>query len=145
MANVGTYLYFPGNTEAAFNFYKSIFGGDFINGIARFGDIPMAAGMPSFSEAEKQMVLHIALPILGGHKLLGTDAPGSLGFNVQAGNQIYINLEPDTRAETERLFEALTKDGCIKQPLCDVFRGAYYGSGKDRFGILWMFNCSEKA
>lgn len=145
MANVGTYLNFEGNTEAAFNFYKSIFGGDFINGIARFGDIPMAEGMPAFSEAEKQMVLHIALPILGGHKLLGTDAPGSMGFKTEAGNQVCINLEPDSRAETERLFEALTAGGSVEQPLCDMFLGTYYGSGKDRFGIQWMFNCSEKA
>ena len=60
------------------------------------------------TEADKNLVMHVALPILGGHMLMGTDAPESLGFSVKRVNNIYINLEPDTRKETERLFKALS-------------------------------------
>jgi PhnB protein len=87
MARVSTYLNFPHHTEEAFNFYKSVFGGEFGgSGIARFGDIPAAEGMPPLAEAEKNLVMHIELPILGGYLLMGTDAPESMGFSVNFGN-----------------------------------------------------------
>jgi PhnB protein len=146
MARVATYLNFPRNTEAAFNFYKSVFGGEFGGrGIARFKDIPPSDGAPSIADADKNLVMHIELPITGGHVLMGTDAPESMGFNVNFGNNVYINLEPDTRAETKRLFNALSKDGKVTMELADMFWGAYYGSCTDKFGVQWMFNCSEKA
>ena len=144
MAKVSTYLNFPRSTEEAFNFYRSIFGGEFIGGIARFSDIPSPEGMPPLPEADKNLVMHIALPILGGHVLMGTDAPESMGFKVNMGNNVYINLETDTRTETERLFKALSAGGTVEQELQDMFWGAYYGSCKDRFGVQWMFNCAEK-
>jgi PhnB protein len=145
MARTSTYLNFPRNTEDAFNFYKSIFGGEFGNeGIARFGDIPVTDDMPPMREADKNLVMHVELELLGGHKLMGTDAPESMGFNIQQGNNIYINLEPDTREETKRLFDALSADGAVEMELQDMFWGAYYGSCKDKFGVQWMFNCSEK-
>ena len=144
MAKVSTYLNFTGNTEEAFTFYKTVFGGDFIGGIARFGDIPPSEDMPPMSDADKNLVMHIALPILGGHMLMGTDAPESMGFRVVFGNNVYINLEPDTRAETRRLFIALSAGGKVEQELQDMFWGDYYGSCKDKFGVQWMFNCSEK-
>jgi len=144
MAKVSTYLNFPHSTEAAFNFYKSVFGGEFIGGISRFGDIPPSVDMPPVPEADKNMVMHVALPILGGHVLMGTDAPESMGFKVNPGNNVYINLEPDTRAETQRLFKALSAGGKIEQELQDMFWGDYYGSCKDKYGVQWMFNCTEK-
>ena len=145
MARVSTYLNFSRNTEEVFNFYKSIFGGEFSGGgIARFGDIPPAEGMPPIAEEDKNLVMHIELPILGGHVLMGTDAPESMGFHVNFGNNIYINLEPDTKAETKRLFDALAFGGIITMELQDMFWGAYYGSCTDKFGVQWMFNCSEK-
>ena len=144
MSTVGTYLNFPRSTEEAFNFYKSVFGGEFQGGINRFKDIPAAPGMPPIAEADKTLVMHIALPILGGHLLMGTDAPESMGFNVNFGNNVYISLHPDTRKETERLWKALSAGGKVEQELGDMFWGAYYGSCSDKFGVKWMFNCEEK-
>ena len=83
------------------------------------------------------------LPILGGHVLMATDAPASMGFTVEKGNNMHINLEPDTKAETKRLFDALSKDGKVTMELADMFWGAYYGSCTDKYGINWMFNCTE--
>ena len=145
MARVSTYLNFSRNTEEAFNFYKSVFGGDFTGGINRFKDIPAAPAQPPVPEADKNLVMHIELPIVGGHVLMGTDAPESMGFKVNFGNNVYINLEPDTRKETKRLFDALSAGGAVEMPLADMFWGAYFGSCKDKYGVKWMFNCPEKA
>jgi PhnB protein len=145
MAQVGTYLNFPRNTEEAFNFYKSVFGGEFSRGgIARFKDIPPTDGMPPLADEDLNLVMHVELPILGGHLLMGTDAPESMGFKVNPGNNVYINLVPDSKAETKRLFEALALGGTITQELQDMFWGAYYGSCTDKFGVQWMVNYSEK-
>ena len=145
MSKVSTYLNFSRNTEEAFNYYKNIFGSEFSGGgIARFKDIPVQEGMPPLSEADKDLVMHIELPILGGHVLMGTDAPESMGFKVNQGNNYNIMLEPDTRTETKRLFDALSKEGKITQELQMMFWGSYYGSCTDKFGIQWMFNCTEK-
>jgi PhnB protein len=88
--------------------------------------------------------MHIALPILGGHVLMGTDAPESMGFKVSLGNNIYINLQPDTRTETDNLFKGLSAGGKVEQELQEMFWGDYYGSCQDKFGVRWMFNCEEK-
>lgn len=144
MARVSTYLNFPGQTEAAFRFYQSIFGGEFIGGIQRFGDMPSAEGMPPLPEKDKNLVLHMALPILGGYLLMGSDAPESMGFHVNFGNNMHINLETDTREETERLFNALAEGGNITMPLQDMFWGDYFGSCTDKFGVQWMVNCLSK-
>lgn len=145
MSRVSTYLNFPRNTEEAFNFYKTVFGGEFSGGgVARFSDIPPQDGMPPLAEADKNLVMHIELPILGGHILMATDAPETMGFSVNAGNNVHINLEPDTREETKKLFDALSAGGKITMALQDMFWGAYYGSCTDKFGVQWMFNCVEK-
>lgn len=140
MARVSTYLNFPRNTEAAFTFYQSVFGGEFLGGIHRFGEIPPSEGFPPLPDADKNLVMHIALKTLGDHVLMGTDAPESMGFKVNMGNNVYINLETDSREETERLFKALSAGGVIEQELQDVFWGAYFGSCTDKFGVRWMFN-----
>ena len=143
MARVSTYLNFPRSTEEAFLFYKSVFGGDFAGPIMRFGDIPDQPGQPPAAEADKNLVMHVELPILGGHALMGTDAPESMGFTVVAGNNVMINLEPDTRAETDRLFAALAEGGKVEMPLAEMFWGGYFGSLVDRYGVRWMLNCAE--
>jgi len=125
--------------------YRSVFGGQFNGPIHRFGEAPAAPGQPPLSETDKNLVMHIELPILAGHVLMGTDAPASMGFSVVHGNSVHINLEPDTRAETDRLFSALSIGAKVDMPLQDMFWGAYFGSLTDRFGIRWMFNCSGKA
>lgn len=145
MARVSTYLNFPRNTEEAFHFYKSVFGGEFGNdGIARFKDIPPMEGMPPLPEGDKNLVMHVELTITGGHVLMGTDAPESMGFTVKPGNNVHINLEPDTREETKRLYDALSAGGKITMELQDAFWGAYFGSCVDKYGINWMFNCATK-
>jgi PhnB protein len=144
MSSVSTYLNFPGNTEEAFNFYKSVFGGEFQGGIQRMGQVPPQPGQPSLSENDKNLVMHVALPILNGHLLMGTDASESMGFHVTFGNNIFVNLEPDTRAETDRLFAALSKGGKVEMKLQEMFWGDYFGSCTDQFGVQWMFNCVSK-
>ena len=144
MASVSTYLNFVNQTEEAFNFYKSVFGTEFIGSIARFGDIPPSDDMPPIAEADKNLIMNVALPILGGHVLMGTDAPESMGFKLTMGNNVYITLHPDTREETDRLFQALSDGGKVEQELQDMFWGDYYGSCEDKFGVHWMFNCDEK-
>jgi PhnB protein len=145
MARVSTYLNFPRNTEEAFLFYKSVFRTEFQGPLMRFKDGPPCPGQPPLSEADSRLVMHVALPILGGHVLMGTDSPDSMGFKLNPGNNVYINLEPDTRAETERLFAALSEGGTVEMALQDMFWGAYWGTLTDRFGIHWMFNCAAKA
>ncbi len=144
MAKVSTYLNFPRSTEAAFNFYKSVFKTEFSTPIGRFKDIPAQLGQPPLSEADRNLVMHVALPILGGHVLMGTDAPESMGFTVRQGNNMYINLEPDTHTETDRLFNALAANGKVEMPLQEMFWGGYFGSLTDQFGVNWMFNCTSK-
>lgn len=145
MASVSTYLNFPGNTEQAFEFYRTVFGGDFADGVKRFGDNPPCPDQPPMSEKDRNLVMHVALPILGGHLLMGTDAPESMGFTLTEGNKVHINLHPDTRAETDRLFNALGEGGKIGMPLQEMFWGGYFGFLTDRFGINWMFNCEAPA
>ena len=99
--------------------------------------------MPPMPESILDQVMHVCLTITGGHKLMGTDAPEEMGFQLIMGNNVFLNLQPDTRAETLRLFQALSEGGVVQQELQDMFWGAYYGSCTDKYGIQWMFNCEE--
>ena len=142
MARVTTYLNFPGNTEEAFNHYKTIFNGEFSGvGLRRFGDIEMPAGLPPLSDADKKLIIHAELTILAGHVLMATDAPESMGLKLERGNNMHINLEPDSKKEAKRLFDALSEGGNVTMPLEDMFWGAYFGTCTDKYGINWMFNC----
>jgi PhnB protein len=145
MARVSTYINFSNYTEDAFLFYKKVFGTEFTApGIRRFGDMPAMEGMPPTPDELKNLVMHVELPITGGHILMGTDAPEQMGFKVSFGNNIYINLEPDSREETKKLFEALSAGGKVEMELQDMFWGAYFGSCTDKYGVKWMFNCPAK-
>lgn len=143
MARVSTYLNFERDTEAAFNFYRSVFGTEFIGDIDRMGTAPEDPERP-LAEEDRNLVMNVQLPILGGHVLMGTDAPTSMGFQLVKGNNVYINLEPDTRAETDKLFDTLREGGDVEVELQQMFWGDYFGSLTDKFGVKWMFNCSEK-
>jgi len=138
MATTSTYLNFAGTTEAAFTFYKSVFGTEFVGGIFRMDDAPPQEGQPAMSEADKQLVMNVQLPILGGHLLMGTDATESMGMTVNQGNNIYINLHPDTRAEADSLFAALSDGGTVEMPMMEMFWGDYFGSLVDQYGVQWM-------
>jgi len=145
MGKVGTYLNFARSTEEAFNFYKSVFGGEFEgDGIMRLGDTPPQEGMPPLAAGDKNLVMHVSLSILDGHLLMGTDAPESMGFKLNPGNNIHICLDPDSKTETKKLFDKLAVGGKITMELQDMFWGAYYGTCTDKFGVQWMFNFSKK-
>jgi len=145
MARTSTYLNFPDHTEEVFNFYKSVFKTEFNGkGIMRFGDIPPQEGGPPMTDELKNLVMHVELPITGGHVLMGTDAPEQMGFTVKFGNNVYINLEPDSREETKKLFTALSAGGKVEMELQEMFWGDYFGTCTDKFGVQWMFNCSAK-
>lgn len=137
MATLNPYLNFPGNTEEAFNFYKSVFGGDFVGGINRFKDTPESDKIP---DNEKNKVMHVALPVGKGNTLMATDALESMGQKVNAGNNIYLSLEAESKEEAEKLFNGLSAGGKVTMPLDDAFWGAYFGMLTDKFRIHWMVN-----
>jgi PhnB protein len=144
MASVGIYLNFSGQTEEAFNFYKSVFGTDFANGISRFGDMPPMEGAPEIPEDEKGLVLNVTLPILGGHLLMGSDVPPSMSNGFVMGRNTYIVLAPDSRAEADRLFAALSDGGEVEMGMSEQFWGDYWGSFMDKYGVQWMISTSSK-
>lgn len=140
MARVSTYLNFMGNAEEAFEFYRSVFGTDYLVPIQRMGDVPADPAGPTLSDAERRMVMHVELPILAGHVLMATDMVASMGHELKVGNNTTINLEPDTLEETQRIFDALSEGGSDTAPLTEMFWGATWGTCLDRFDVRWMFN-----
>ncbi len=139
MVTINPYLNFPGNTEEAFNFYKSVFGGEFY--ITRFKDTPEADKIPA---NEKDKIMHIALPIGKGNVLMATDALESMGQKLTPGNNFYLTIQPESKEEAEKLFNGLSAGGKVTMPLQDAFWGAYFGMLKDKFGIQWMVNYDYK-
>lgn len=142
MAHTSIYLNFMGNAEEAFNHYKRVFGTEFSAPIMRMGEIPDQDGMPSLSEEEKNKVMHVALPILGGTEIMATDVLESLGHKLIEGNNVTISLNPDTKDEADRLFKELSTGAKEDVPPHDEFWG-YWGTCKDEFGVRWMFNISN--
>lgn len=138
MSKLNPYLNFGGNAEEAFNFYKSVFGGEF-SSVVRFGDMPME-GAP-VSDADKDKIMHMALPI-GDDLLMASDALESFGQTVTAGNNSYISVHPETKEEADRLFAGLSEGAEIEMPIADQMWGDYFGSLKDKFGVGWMVNYS---
>ena len=131
MAGVSTYVFFPGMTEEAFEFYRSAFGTEFAGeGVMRFADAPDSGGMP---EDQAHLVMHVGLPILGGHMLMGTDSP-----DVKMGDNVTIMLNPDTREAADDLFAKLSDGASNVQPMADMFWGDYWGSFTDKFGLGWQ-------
>jgi PhnB protein len=141
MAVINPYLNFQGNTEEAFNFYKSVFGGDFAGGIFRFKDTPEADKMPA---NERDKVMHIALPIGKNNMLMATDALESMGQKVNPGNNFYLSINTDNKEEADKLFNGLSAGGSIEMAMNDTFWGAYFGMLQDKFGIKWMVSYDNK-
>lgn len=142
MAHTSIYLNFMGNAEEAFNHYKKVFRTEFSAPIMKIGNIPNQEGMPELSEADKNKVMHVALPILGGTEIMATDMLESMGHKLVEGNNVTISLNPDTKDEADRLFNELSSGGKEDVPPHDEFWG-YWGTCKDRFGIRWMFNITN--
>lgn len=140
MSQFNPYLNFPGNTEEAFNFYKSVFGGEFA-GVMRFGDME---GCSEIAEADKSKIAHIALPVGEGNMLMGTDSLESMGQKLEFGNNIYVCISPDSREEADRIFGSLSEDGKVEMPMTDMPWGGYFGSFTDKFGAQWMLHHDTK-
>ncbi|MBI4790211.1 MAG: VOC family protein [Chloroflexi bacterium] len=135
MTKLNTYLNFAGNTEEAFDFYKSVFGGEFTS-VVRFKDMPME-GM-DIPKADENKIMHIGLPIGKEDVLMASDTLESFGQKRIQGNNVSLSIHPDSRAEADRIFNALSAGGVIEMPIADAPWGDYYGSFKDKFGVQWM-------
>lgn len=142
MAYTSTYLNFDGTTEAAFTFYKTVFGTEFVAGIMRMGDVPPEAGQPSMSDEQKQLVVNVTLPITGGHLLMGGDVPESMRLHFVQGSNVDIAISLDTPTEADRLFAALSEGGQVEMAMSPMFWGDYFGSLIDQYGIHWMVSTS---
>jgi PhnB protein len=132
------YLNFNGNAEEAFNFYKSVFGGEFAV-VMRFGDSPQC---PDMAEGDKNLIMHIALPIGDGGILMASDAVESLGQKLTVGNNFYISLSPSSKDDADRIFAGLSDGGKVEMQLQDMPWG-YWGCLADKFGVQWMVNVSS--
>jgi PhnB protein len=142
MTTVNVYLTFDGKCEEAFDFYKSVFGGEFPY-VGRYKDMPRSEGgtLP-LEEAEK--IMHIALPISSETVLMGCDSSLAFGPPASIGNNISLSISTDNEKEAIRLFYELSSDGKILMPLDKTFWGALFGMFKDKFGINWMVNYEYK-
>ena len=134
MATLNPYLNFQGNTEEAFNFYKSVFGGEFLI-LQRFKDTPEAGDIP---ENEQDKIMHVALSIGKGNTLMATDTLDSMGQTLVVGTNISLSISAESEEEADKLFKGLSVGGVIIMPLAKAFWGAYFGMLTDKFGIQWM-------
>ena len=142
MTTVNAYLTFNGNCLEAFNFYKSVFGGEFPY-VGRFGEMPPQEGMPPLTEAEKDLIMHISLPISKETVLMGSDTAGEWAGKYSQGNNFSISVSTDSKEEADRIFGALSKGGNVTMPMADTFWGDYFGMLVDPFGIAWMVGFNE--
>ena len=131
----GVYLHFNGNCREAFEFYRSVFGGEFA-AISTFGDAPV--DLPEISESDMNKIMHISFPI-HGDELMGSDLPESFGLLV--GNNFSVHIFPETRAEADAQFAALSEGGMVRMPMSDVFWGGSFGACVDKFGVSWYISC----
>jgi len=142
MTTLNVYLTFNGNCEEAFNFYKSIFGGEFIS-VSRFKEMPADAGKkPSPEDDEKLM--HISLPISKETFLMGSDTGGEWAANYSVGNNFSMSINTDTQEEADRLYKGLSNGGSVTMPMAKTFWGSYFGMLTDKFGINWMVSVEDQ-
>lgn len=139
MTRLHAYLNFAGSAEEAFNFYRSVFGGEFTS-LIRFKDFPMEGVSIPPEDADK--IMHIALPIGEESILMASDTLKSFGQELVQGNNVYISVHPTSREEADRIFNALSVGGDVEMPIDDQMWGDYYGSLRDTFGVMWMVSHS---
>ena len=140
MATTNTYLNFNGNCEEAFNFYKSVFGGEFTY-LGRFGEMP-GSEESTVSEEDKNKVMHVSLPI-GKSILMGSDTGGDWAPSFVQGNNFSVSVTADSKEEADNLFNKLAQGGQITMPLDNTFWGDYFGMLTDKFGVNWMMSYNE--
>jgi PhnB protein len=144
MTTVNTYLTFNGNCKEAFDFYRSVFGGDF-GYVGTFGEMPSQEGVPSIPDKMKDRIMHISLPISQETALMGSDTGGEWTQDIKQGNNFTISVNTDSTEEADKIFTALSDGGRITMPLEKTFWESYFGMLTDRFGINWMVNCELAA
>lgn len=138
MALINPYINFNGNAEEAFNFYKSVFGGDFAL-IIRFGDMPN----PNIPETENNKIMHIALPI-GNNVLMANDVPEFMGKVNEMENRSKISISAQSKEEADKLFNGLSAGGTIEMPIGDSPWGSYFAMFRDKYGIEWIVDFDPK-
>ncbi|AFD09021.1 VOC family protein [Solitalea canadensis] len=136
MAQINPYLNFKGNCEEAFNFYKSVFGGDFPF-VGRYKDMPPSENSGGI-DGEK--IMHMSLPISKESTLMGSDVGGEWASHIVEGNNIQLSVNAETEDDAKRIFDALSAGGRVSMPLEKTFWGALFGMFTDKFGINWMVN-----
>lgn len=136
MKAANPYLNFNGNTEEAFNFYKSVFGGEL--SLVRFSEF--GEGMGKLSEEDQNKIAHISLPIGNSNVLMASDSLESMGYPLTVGNNFYITLETESAGESDRLFNELSAGGKIVMPLQKTEWAEKYGMFADKYGTQWMIN-----
>ncbi|MEO6683085.1 MAG: VOC family protein [Ginsengibacter sp.] len=141
MATTNVYLNFNGNCEEAFNFYKSVFGGEFTY-MGRFSDMPESEDY-KVSEEAKNRIMHVSLPI-GKSILMGSDTGGDWAPAFVLGNNFSVSVTADSKEEADTLFNALARNGHISMPLADTFWGDYFGMLTDSFGVSWMISFNKQ-
>ncbi|MDI9882273.1 VOC family protein [Flectobacillus longus] len=141
MALINPYLHYNGNAEEAFNFYKSVFGGEFAM-IARFKDLENPE--QPFPEEEANKVMHIALPIGKTNVLMGSDVPNVLGKVNEQENRSKISISAESKEEADHLFNGLSAGGSVEMPIADSPWGSYFGMFRDKYGIEWMVDFDPK-
>jgi PhnB protein len=139
MINTDIYLHFDGQCEEAFQFYQTIFGGEFITA-QRYGDMP---GSDKMNDANRKRMMHISLKITPATTLMGSDIPSDDDRNFQPGTNFHICLQAETEKEANKLFQLLAKDGKVEMPMNKTFWGAYFGMAEDKFGIHWMISFQQ--
>ena len=135
MTKLNIYLNFAGNAEEAFNFYKSVFGGEFTS-VVHFKDLPMEG--VKIPKKDENKIMHIGLPIGKDDVLMASDSLESLGQKLIKGNNVYVSVHPDSKEEADRIFKALSAGGSVEMQIANQPWGDYWGSFKDKFGVLWM-------
>ncbi|GEN75251.1 VOC family protein [Chryseobacterium hagamense] len=141
MATVNVYLTFNGNCREAFDFYKSVFGGEYPY-IGTFGEMPPAEGQ-EIKEADRNRIMHVTLPVSQETILMGSDSISDHADQLVMGNNFSISINAESKEEADRLFNGLSAGGKITMPLSDTFWGAYFGMFTDQFGINWMVNYDD--
>lgn len=137
---INTYLIFNGNCEEAFQFYKSVFGGEF-QYIGKFKDAPPEDGGEALSEEDSNRIMHVSLPI-GSAVLMGSDSHPKFG-DVGFGDNFSISISAESTEEADKIFGGLTVGGRVDMPMQKTFWSSYFGMLKDKFGVNWMIDLAE--
>jgi PhnB protein len=137
MTTVNVYLTFNGNCEEAFNFYKSVLGGDF-SYLGRYSTMPDQEGMPPLTEEMRNLIMHIGLPVSAETILMGCDTVETWGAGFKPGNNFAVSINTDSKEKADELFFGLSQGGKVTMPMDFTFWGDYFGMFEDKFGVNWM-------